>query len=268
MDSFLLIYVIFFCSGYLYYLLNAYFRKSNTAIARIEAVSRSPIYADFSQTLSGTSTIRAYHQQDRFIKTLEKYADSNTVPGFLLQLASQWLSIRLDILGGILMFFMGALTVSTKQVSFIPAGYLALGLSYSIQITSMLKMAVRVNATLEAQFNSVERMRYYSENFPIEQELVGEVEEPLKTQHSKIKGPETASDIEMGQINVKLSPAKKGLAELPDWPTKGEIEFRNVDMSYRNGPLVLKNVSFFINSKDKIGVAGFYYYPRNIIITI
>jgi ABC-type multidrug transport system fused ATPase/permease subunit len=173
--------------------LNSYFRKSNTAIARIEAVSRSPIYADFSQALSGTTTIRAYRQQERFIKTLEKYADSNTVPGVLLQLATQWLTIRLDAMGGVLMFFMGALTVSTEEIDFIPAGYLALGLSYSIQMTSLLKTAVKVNSTLEAQFNSVERMRYYSENFTIEQEQVGEAIESLTISNSKKEEPETTN---------------------------------------------------------------------------
>ncbi len=173
--------------------MNSYFRKSNTAIARIEAVSRSPIYADFSQALSGTTTIRAYRQQERFIKTLEKYADSNTVPGVLLQLATQWLTIRLDAMGGVLMFFMGALTVSTEEIDFIPAGYLALGLSYSIQMTSLLKTAVKVNSTLEAQFNSVERMRYYSENFTIEQEQVGEAIESLTISNSKKEEPETTN---------------------------------------------------------------------------
>ena len=42
-----------------------YFRKSNTAIARLESVSRSPIYADFSQALNGITTIRAYGDEMR-----------------------------------------------------------------------------------------------------------------------------------------------------------------------------------------------------------
>eukprot|EP01033_Poteriospumella_lacustris_P004212 gene4212-3005_t len=153
--------------AYLYRIFNQYFRKTNTAIARLEAVSRSPIYADFSQTLSGTITIRAYGQSDRFIEKLEGYANTNTVPGVLQQVASQWLAIRLDFLGAIVMFFMGALTVSSDSVNFIPAGYLGLGLSYAIQMTSLLKMMVRVTATMEAQFNAVERIRHYAQNIEL-----------------------------------------------------------------------------------------------------
>ena len=91
--------ILFVPLSYLYFRFNLYFRASNTAIARLESVSRSPIYADFSQTLGGTTTIRAYKQQSSFIKRLETFADANTIPGLFQQLATQWLSIRLDFLG-------------------------------------------------------------------------------------------------------------------------------------------------------------------------
>ena len=38
---------------FLYEKIQRYFRKSNTAIARLQSVSLSPIYADFSQALTG-----------------------------------------------------------------------------------------------------------------------------------------------------------------------------------------------------------------------
>jgi len=31
----------------------SFFRKTNTTVARLESISRSPIYADFSQALTG-----------------------------------------------------------------------------------------------------------------------------------------------------------------------------------------------------------------------
>jgi ABC-type multidrug transport system fused ATPase/permease subunit len=40
------------------------------------------------------------------------------------------------------------------------------------------------------------------------------------------------------------------------WPSKGDIEIRNASMRYRDGPLVLKNVSLQINGGEKIGVVG------------
>lgn len=39
------------------------------------------------------------------------------------------------------------------------------------------------------------------------------------------------------------------------WPAEGVIEFRNVDMAYREGlPLVLKDVSFHVKSGEKVCV--------------
>jgi ABC-type multidrug transport system fused ATPase/permease subunit len=242
--------------GLLYYRFQSYFRASNTAIARLEAVSRSPIYADFSQTLSGTSTIRAYHQQERFIKILEGFANRNTVPGVYQQIAGQWLGIRLDFLGALIMFFMGALTLALRNESFIPAGFLALGLSYSIQLTSLLKMAVRVSASMEAQFNSVERIKHYVEMEGVE----GKQEPPPAGDAAKAADQVGAAaeeiDLELNEL-VTRPPRTVEEKEPPaDWPQQGNVRFEQASMRYRDGPLVLKNVSFSVNAKDKIGIAG------------
>jgi ATP-binding cassette subfamily C (CFTR/MRP) protein 1 len=255
--------------AYFYSHVQAYFRKSNTAIARLESVSRSPIYADFSQTLTGTSTIRAYQQQHRFIQSLEEYANRNTVPGVLIHIAGQWLAIRLDILGAIIMFFMGALTVALQGDAFIPAGYLALGLSYSIQLTSLLKTAVRMAATAEAQFNAVERVKHYIDLEGAEDQEHREIfsdkkEKKLITSEQKgysgVAKSEAAAAVSTGDIEMAVvsTPASSAtLVEPPaNWPEHGKVVFEDVAMRYRDGPLVLKGVSFEVNGKDKIGIAG------------
>jgi ATP-binding cassette subfamily C (CFTR/MRP) protein 1 len=77
-------------------------------------------------------------------------------------------------------------------------------------------------ATVEAQMNSVERILYYSENVEHEAPaLVPEIDPPEGT-----------------------------------WPSKGEIEFRKASMRYRDGPLVLKNISLTVKGGEKIGVVG------------
>ena len=160
------------------------------------------------------------------------------------------------------MFFMGALTVALRKDSFIPAGYLALGLSYSIQLTALLKTAVRMAATVEAQFNSVERIKHY-----IDLEGVEDKEYHSEKSSAKIAVPQTksaysgvaksddaAGDIEMA---VVASSPSTNLTEPPaNWPEHGKIRFENAAMRYRDGPLVLRGVSFDVNGKNKIGIAG------------
>ena len=56
------------------------------------------------------------------------------------QLAAQWLAIRLDFIGSLISFFIAVVAVSTN--GFLPASSLALGLTYSFQMTTYLKFAV------------------------------------------------------------------------------------------------------------------------------
>jgi ABC-type multidrug transport system fused ATPase/permease subunit len=206
---------------FIYSYLQKYFRSGNTQVARLESISRSPIYADFSQALAGVSSIRAYRQENRFINDLERSVNLNSVPNIFQQLASNWLCIRLDFLGSLVSFFIALLAVTTTN--FIPAGFLAVGLAYSFQLMTYLKFLVRHTANGEAQMNSVERIKYYIDTIPKEGHLPGELHE----------------------------------TQIPaSWPEKGTIEAKGCSMRYRDGPLVLKNVSFHIQEKEKVGVAG------------
>lgn len=208
----------------LYEKIQRYFRKSNTAIARLQSVSLSPIYTDFSQALTGLSTIRAYGVGQRFIDSLQKRVDYNTVPLIMTQLAVQWLAIRLDFIGSLISFFIAVLAIASNGL--IPASFLALGLTYSFQMTTYLKFAVRMIATAEAQMNSVERIKYYIDNIDQEEE-------------GTIKGTD-------GQDVVVP----------PEWPAAGEVVGTGVQMRYRDGPLVLKGVDFVVSGGEKIGIAG------------
>jgi len=136
---------------------------------------------------------------------------------------NQWLALRLDVLGGLVGFFIGAFALVTRESSFaIPAGWVGLALNYSIELTGYLKFGVRMIAQTEADMSSVERILYYSNN--IEPEAPDEVPE---------KDPPAGT-----------------------WPSKGCIEFQNAAMRYRDGPLVLKGVSLDIQPGEKIGVCG------------
>lgn len=58
--------------------------------------------------------------------------------------------------------------------------------------------------------------------------------------------------------NVKSEPLREGRRKPPvDWPSKGEIVFKNVSLSYdKNLPNVLKNISLKIYAGEKIGIVG------------
>lgn len=208
--------------GYAYYLIQKWFRKTSTELQRINSIANSPIFADFSQTLSGTSSIRAYGEESRFFSQCKKSFDTMNASYILVQLTGSWLGLRLDILGGCIGAFIGGVAVATHSTGFIPAGFLGLALSYSIEVTNFLKHGVRMIATIEAQMNSVERILYYTDNV-----------EPEAPEYIPDKDP---------------SPG--------EWPVKGDIELNNISMRYRQGPLVLKNLSLKIKGGERVGVCG------------
>jgi ATP-binding cassette subfamily C (CFTR/MRP) protein 1 len=208
--------------GYIYFLVQRWFRKTSTELQRVTSVANSPIFADFSQTLSGTSSIRAYGVQAGFFENCKSSFDNMNASYVLVQMTGYWLALRLDIMGGFIAMFIGGIAVGTLDIGFIPAGWLGLALSYSIEVTSYLKFGVQMIARLEADMSSVERILFYTDKI-----------EPEAPDFIPEKDPE------------------KGR-----WPTKGEIEFQNISMRYRDGPLVLKDLTLKVKAGEKIGVCG------------
>lgn len=206
---------------YVYYQIQKWFRKTSTELQRINSIANSPIFADFSMTLSGTSTIRAYGKENLFFEHCKASFDNMNASYILVQLCNYWLGLRLDVLGGLISVFIGGLAVATASAQLIPAGWLGFALSCSIEVTNFLKHGVRMIATIEAQMNSVERVLYYSRNVDME-----------------------AADFTDNDPKPNT------------WPQGGAIELKHASMRYRDGPLVLKDLSLQINPGEKVGVCG------------
>jgi len=208
--------------GYIYWVIQKWFRKTSTELQRVSSIAASPIFSDFSQVLTGTSTVRAYGEKERFFDQCQKSFDNLNASYNLFYMANFWLGLRLDFLGGLIGAFIGALSVATSRYNFIPAGWLGLALSYAIEVTGFLKHGVRMIATIEADMISVERVLDYTENITPEAPSVVPENDP----------------------------------KADSWPSRGVIEFDNASMRYRDGPLVLKNITLKVEGGEKIGVVG------------
>lgn len=209
--------------SWFYLRITRFFQCTSTEIQRLSSTSMSPIYADFSQTLYGMASIRAFADEARFVNQLEDRVDVNTAAEMTQGLAFQWLSIRLDVIGALVAFFVGVMAAATAESAFIPAGYLGLGLASAFDMTGFLKHGVRMVAAAETQFNSVERIMHYIESIP-------------------------AEDAEEQDRGVKEPPA--------DWPTEGKVVAKNLSMGYRDGPSVLKGLTFDLQPAEKVGICG------------
>ena len=96
-----------------YYSISKYYRKSSTELKRLESVSKSPIFALFSEALTGASTIRAYKQEERLVARNDQQYNANTSTLMLLSLSTEWLSIRLDMTSAIISFCVALYAILT-----------------------------------------------------------------------------------------------------------------------------------------------------------
>ena len=61
----------------IYYFLQKFYRASYIELQRLDSVSRSPIYAHFSESLGGVETIRAYRLAESFALQSDDKVDAN-----------------------------------------------------------------------------------------------------------------------------------------------------------------------------------------------
>ncbi|KAF2069971.1 hypothetical protein CYY_008709 [Polysphondylium violaceum] len=203
----------------IFYFLQYFYRFTSRELQRLESISRSPIFAHFSETLNGVTTIRAYKKIESNILANQQKLDNNNKCYLTLQAMNQWLGLRLDFLGNLVIFF--ACLFVTIDKGTIEAASVGLSLSYSLSITANLNRATLQAADTETKMNSVERIYHY------------------------IKGP-----VEAEQIKPDCRPA-------PEWPSKGGIVFDNLIMRYREGlDPVLRGISCEIRPQEKVGIVG------------
>ncbi|KAM9999110.1 hypothetical protein ACTFIZ_002674 [Dictyostelium cf. discoideum] len=203
----------------LFFILQYFYRYTSRGLQRIEAITRSPIFNHFSETLNGVVSIRAYKKQQENILKNQKRLDDNNNCYLTLQAMNRWLGLRLDFLGNLIVFF-SCIFITLKKDTISPSD-VGLVLSYALSITSSLNQGVLQAADAETKMNSVERISQY---------IKGAVEAP--------------------QIIDDCRPS-------PDWPINGSIKFDNLVMRYREGlDPVLKGITCEIKAKEKIGIVG------------
>lgn len=213
--------------AYVYYRIWIYFVRTNTELRRLDAIAMSPVAVQFSQTLAGVTSIRAYKEEKRFFDALAVFADTKSSFDITGRFCSLWLSLRLAFIGNTVSFFVFVLAVATAGQNIIPPESLSLAILYSSQLPWICDAVVQSGAQVESTIVSVERIRYYSTQVPSE---------------------ETDED-----RRIYLEP---GNAVPPTWPEAGEVSIREAVMGYRDGPDILKGLTCDLQSKEKIGIAG------------
>jgi ABC-type multidrug transport system fused ATPase/permease subunit len=211
-----------------FYRMQHFFRRTNIQIRRLGNVARSPIFTELTASLSCIVSLRSFSIVEKSFSRLEARLDEFMAITYMRFKVGAWLNIRLDSLGSLSSFFVAVFTIASTDygaTSLVSAGGMAVSLSYSFAIPTLLSFLMALVTEVEGMMSAIERIKDYTENVP--------QEEVDKSKYI--------------DVNTQLS---------PEWPSCGQIVVKNIEMRYRDGPLVLNKVSFTIEDKEKVGIVG------------
>ncbi|KAG0285750.1 hypothetical protein BGZ98_005341, partial [Dissophora globulifera] len=193
--------------------IHIYFISSSQPLKRFMSVSKSPLYQHFGETLAGASTIRAMAATPRFIDMNSQKADLAAETTLAFGISGRWLKMRLEFLGALIVF--AAALLAVLNYGHLSASAVGLSLTYAISITADITCLFRAWSEMTNRLISVERIDEFS----------------------KLK-PE--------------APEETGVRLPENWPSRGNITFKDYSTRYREGlDLVLNHVSFNVQSGEK-----------------
>ncbi|KAG2206947.1 hypothetical protein INT47_008416 [Mucor saturninus] len=198
--------------------LGAMFVSTSRELKRMDSVSRSPLFSNFTETIVGVATVRAFGATRQFLQDMLGLIDTNARPYYYTWTVNRFISVRFAFTGAVINLFTGVIILlSVESMNASLAGFC---LSFVLLFTDQMFWGIRRYTSLEMSFNAVERVVEFME-----------------------------MDQEAPAITQLRAPA--------EWPTKGKIEVRDLEIKYSvELDPVLKGLSFSIKPKEKIGVVG------------
>ncbi|XP_078001329.1 ATP-binding cassette sub-family C member 9-like [Glandiceps talaboti] len=196
-----------------------FFIKSSRELQRLESVARSPVFAHFSETLGGLSTIRAYRREETFRNIILKRIDRNNTASIYLITVGIWAAIRLELFAASIVFLSGLITLLSCVLGQLEPSLVGLAVTYSLMVSQMLTMFSRLTADTEIHMNAVERVVHYTH---------------IKTEMYE---------------GIQSAPS--------NWPDKGDVMIENLSVRYAADlETVLDNVNLHFMPGQKIGICG------------
>ncbi|KAK1697946.1 hypothetical protein QYE76_014643 [Lolium multiflorum] len=197
-----------------------YYIDAARELQRLTGVCRAPVLQHFAESLTGSNIIRCFDKERQFISSTGHLVDNLSRPSLYNAAAMEWLCFRLDFLSSFIFAFALILLV-TLPTTLIDSKTAGLAVTYGLSLSMLQGWAIAVLCSLENRMISVERILQYM-TIPSEPPLI-------------------------------ISESMPG----SQWPTKGEIELRNLHVQYApHLPLVLKGVTCTLSGGMKTGIVG------------
>ncbi|KAI9350227.1 P-loop containing nucleoside triphosphate hydrolase protein [Obelidium mucronatum] len=201
------------------YFIFKFFKNSYRELRRLVSIMQSPLTAHVSETLTGIPTILAYGSQEVFVAKQIVTLDQSNLAMLLFNNTMFWVTMRLNILGGLITFAVAMLGVSGVM----PAGLVGIALTQITYFAPVINGVLLLTANLEANMVAVERLNHYAHKLPSEA--------------------------------ARTLPKD---ATLNSWPSSGSIAVNKLKLVYESRPdhTVVNGITLCIKGGEKIGVVG------------
>lgn len=209
-----------FLFGILWFLQSFYLQTSRQ-IRILELDTKTPLFAAISETAAGVEHIRAYGWGGLLLLHTYEMLDHSQKSFYYMYAVQRWLVVILNAIATVIVS--GLVSIALLVVNASSQGGLGLALMSLIYLQADLNFLITEWTTLETSLGAVARLQSFMKHTPIEKDKDGVTEQPTT------------------------------------WPSRGEIEFRNVSASYKpdlDAKLAIDDVSFQIKSGQSLAVVG------------
>ena len=219
-DIFSLLYMPFiFIFGFL---MTKFFLKGSRPLTRLEAISRSPIINTLSETLPGFASIKAFGVEQNYLKKYYKRINDCFNINICIRGSNNWLQEMFKFFSIFYLVFLVTRACINEESQ--TAQSVGIMFTYSVILQDNLGWCFACFAFTENNMICMERCNKYTE-------IKGEKPSYIKEKDDKL---------------IK-----------ENWPQNGKIRFENYYVRYRpNTEIVLKNLNFTVNPREKIGIVG------------
>ncbi|XP_030751025.1 multidrug resistance-associated protein 4-like isoform X2 [Sitophilus oryzae] len=199
------------------YFVQKFYLPTSRSLRRLESSTRSPIIGYLNSTLEGVAIARASQKEGLLKIEFDGHQDLYTSVFYMNQTTGKFFGLILDFFG--IFFVVGIMAKITFFGEHLGAGDVGLAISQAMMLSGVLQYIIRQLTEIESVMTAIERVLEYAD--------------------------------------VELEPKTGRVLEIANWPIEGNIVYKNLTLKYKNDDnIVLKDLSFDILGKTKIGIVG------------
>lgn len=150
----------------LLYALQKFYIRTSRQLRLLDPEAKSPLYSNYTDTLKGMSTLRAYGWLDKNFELAQRLLDRSQRPAYLLLMVQQWLNFVLNMIVACVAVMIASIAVLQKSQQ----GTTGVALTLIMSIATMLQQALRAWTLFEVSIGAISRIKTFQEHTPKERQ--------------------------------------------------------------------------------------------------